>query len=209
MQKIIINRKGFTVVELLIVIVIIGILATLTIISYSGVREDARNAKILSDINQVNKLIGIYYAKNGSYPATGSAMDITNPGLNDNNCAYGSTRKTVDWVPGLNTTLPQSDGNPAGGAVQAGNPPSRFGCYVYISDGISYVLTAWNMLSAPQTSNLYRRLGSKESTGSYVCNHTNIGGNRDGTYDITEDYYKYSYTHTNITNCNETPPAGA
>lgn len=46
-------RKGFTVVELLIVIVVIGVLATLTIIAYSGVQQQTRDAKIKQDISKI------------------------------------------------------------------------------------------------------------------------------------------------------------
>lgn len=208
-QKQIHRRYGFTVVELLIVIVVIGILASLTVVAYSGVRESARNTKILSDLSQVNKLVQAYYARNGSYPVTGALMDSTNLGLNDVNCGHPSARNVSAWVPDLNATLPQSDGNPNGGAKRANETTRQPGCYVYISDGTSYLLTAWNMLNSPQTSDLYRRIGSRETTGNYLCNHTNIGGNYGATYDIAEDYYKFSYTYTNISGCNETPPAGA
>lgn len=60
---------GFTVVELLIVIVVIGILATLTIIAYSGVQNDARTAVLASDLEQNIKKLDIYRLKNNEqYP---------------------------------------------------------------------------------------------------------------------------------------------
>ncbi len=203
------SQPGFTIVELLIVVVVIAILAAITIVSYNGIQERARNSKILSDINQVHKLVELHYAEFGEYPKTGAAMDTANLGYADSNCAYNTSTRQSNWVPGLNKAIPQSDGNPRGGA-KPGNGPTAFnGCYVYISDGTSYVLSAWNMLTSPQTSVLYKRIGSRESTGDYRCNHGNIGGNAGSTYDINEDFYKFSYTISNITNCNESPPPGA
>jgi hypothetical protein len=70
------------------------------------------------------------------------------------------------------------------------------------------------MVNTPQTAKLYHRQGFREfqtsnSTQFYTCNVKNIGGVTGGSYDITKDYYKHSYTLTNITDCDETPPSGA
>lgn len=203
------KRAGFTIVELLIVIVVIGILASITIVAYNGVQNRAKQAKIQSDISNVQKLVESYYAVNGTYPITATALNIdwgTNTARSDANCSYGT--KNTDWVPSLDSPLPQSSVSSGVG----GNP----GCYMYVSNGTYYVISAWNMLDTPQTTTMYRRFGMRETDSwpanqFYVCNHTNIGGNTGGTYDINEDYYKHSMTVSNITsaNCDETPPSGA
>ena len=51
------KQSGFTIVELLIVIVVIGILAAITIVAYSGIQDRARSAKINSDLALLNKAI--------------------------------------------------------------------------------------------------------------------------------------------------------
>ncbi|MES2876642.1 MAG: prepilin-type N-terminal cleavage/methylation domain-containing protein [Patescibacteria group bacterium] len=65
--------RGFTIVELLIVIVVIGILAAITIVAYNGISERARFTSMRSDLSQINKLVQLYYAQNGSYPITPSS----------------------------------------------------------------------------------------------------------------------------------------
>lgn len=50
-----IYKKGFTIVELLIVIVVIGVLAAITIVAYNGLQERARVTKIKADLNQISK----------------------------------------------------------------------------------------------------------------------------------------------------------
>lgn len=198
---------GFTIVELLIVIVVIGVLASIVIVAYNGVQDRARDARRKSDITSVQKKIELYAVTNETYPVT-----TNNPKSNwkaadvrtDANCFSGTSQE--DWIPDL-TALPQSD--PAGGTGVDGMQ----GCYLYVSNGSEYVISAWNMLGSPQSSTLYRRLGFREfqtasSTQFYTCNSNTVGG-ATGAYDITQDYYKHSYTVSNIADCNETPPPGA
>lgn len=198
--------RGFTIVELLIVIVVIGILASITVVAYNGIQGRARQTQLQSDIANVNKQILAYHATNGSYPFTAANLNPnwgTVTGRTDANCPIGT--KNSDWVPDLGATLPQSPNVKGVGGFR--------GCYIYASDGVNYVLSAWNMNSAPQSTTMYRRLGFREmdmlsdhNNVFFVCNSSGIGG---GTYTLANDYYKYSLTISNITNCNETPPSGA
>lgn len=66
------NQKGFTIVELLVVIVVIGILAAIAVVSYGGIRERAHATSIQSELSQINKGLGMYKATYGAYPDTGS-----------------------------------------------------------------------------------------------------------------------------------------
>ena len=59
---------GFTLVELLVVVAIIGILATVVVISYSGAQSKARDAKRLSDLSQVQSALSQYFIDYGQYP---------------------------------------------------------------------------------------------------------------------------------------------
>lgn len=67
-----INRKqkthGFTIVELLVVIVVIGILAAITIVYYTGITQKANNTKAISNAQSVQNMAEIMNADNGSYP---------------------------------------------------------------------------------------------------------------------------------------------
>lgn len=64
------KKSAFTIVELLVVIVVIGILATITIVSYTGVTQKAMTASLQSDLINVSKLLKIDQITNMSYPAT-------------------------------------------------------------------------------------------------------------------------------------------
>ena len=64
------KESGFTIVELLIVIVIIGILAALVIVAYTGIQTRARDAKSQTDAQAILKKAEAYAAdSNGTYPA--------------------------------------------------------------------------------------------------------------------------------------------
>jgi prepilin-type N-terminal cleavage/methylation domain-containing protein len=63
-------HHGFTIVELLIVIVVIGILAAITLVAYGGIQERARFSSMRSDLASMNKAIRLYHAQYGSYPIT-------------------------------------------------------------------------------------------------------------------------------------------
>lgn len=64
------GRKGFTIVELLIVIVVIGILAAITVVAYSGITSRARTTKAQTAASNVQKVAEAYNADNGYYPST-------------------------------------------------------------------------------------------------------------------------------------------
>lgn len=200
-------KRGFTVVELLIVIVVIAILASFVIVSYNGTQSQAREARIRTDLGKMRELVDAYKAEKGTYPITAAALNPdwgTVTARTDTMCNIGT--QSGDWIPSLGTlNLPKSNKEKGVG----GHP----GCYMYVSDGTSYVISAWNMLDAPKTDTLYRRLGFRETDPShanqfYICNHSAIGGVI-GSYNASNDYYKRSLTISNIESCNETPPSGA
>lgn len=79
------KNLAFTIVELLIVIVIIGMLAAITIVSYRGITQRATEATLQADLSNASKKIKLYFADHGVYPAT---MD---PDGNGNYCPTGPT----------------------------------------------------------------------------------------------------------------------
>ena len=75
-----INKSGFTIVELLIVIVVIAILAAITIVAYNGITARANSSSAQSTAANVLKKVEAYNAEEGSYPnrpalLTGAASD--------------------------------------------------------------------------------------------------------------------------------------
>lgn len=62
------SRRGFTIVELLVVIVVIGILATITVVAYNGTQARARDATRIDRLTTIAQALDMYYGDNGRYP---------------------------------------------------------------------------------------------------------------------------------------------
>ena len=54
------NHKGFTIIELLVVIVVIGVLASIAIVSYSSIKQRAQDAALRSDLTNVGKKLSLW-----------------------------------------------------------------------------------------------------------------------------------------------------
>lgn len=77
-----VDLNGFTIVELLIVVVVIAILASLTIVSYNGISKRAIESSLKTDLTNTSKKIENAKTLNGSYPSSQSNADIAQSGTN-------------------------------------------------------------------------------------------------------------------------------
>lgn len=118
------QSKAFTIVELLIVIVVIAILASISIVAYNGIQNRANIVKINADLNSINKAIQLYYAENGTYPSTGGGWRGT--------VTYGNHGS--NFVPGL---VPSYISN-----MPLPRQLSSNSDYIYNSNGTGYKLIA-------------------------------------------------------------------
>lgn len=69
------KQSGFTIVELLIVIVVIGILAAIVITTFTGVQKKGRDADRKSDVNAIYSQVEVYFAQEGKYPTLANLND--------------------------------------------------------------------------------------------------------------------------------------
>lgn len=66
--------KGFTLIELLVVIAVIGILSSIVLVSLSGARDKARDARIQADLGQIRSTAELFYDDN-DYNYSGLCSD--------------------------------------------------------------------------------------------------------------------------------------
>ncbi len=85
------THTGFTIVELLIVIVVIAILAAISVAAYTGIQNRANDTAIQSDLNNFAKKIQIAAATTGEFPAGGGAQPSSGVDTGDSTTFPGFT----------------------------------------------------------------------------------------------------------------------
>ena len=63
------NQKGFATLEVIMMVVVIGILATIAVPRFTDVTTKANTAKIQSDLSTIDTAIQMYYMEKNSYPS--------------------------------------------------------------------------------------------------------------------------------------------
>ena len=117
------NRKGFTLVELLVVISIIGILSAIAIPKFESANKSARGAKIQADLRTIDSAIQIYYASAGSYPSTVAVLSGAGMLAAEPTAPVGdwATRKATGSVASGTTTYSITSGRAALGSSTVEN----------------------------------------------------------------------------------------
>lgn len=151
--------RGFTIVELLIVIVVIAILASITVVAYNGMQQRSRDSIRMSALNAVAKALEAQYVANGRYPDGGGGC-LSSPWWN---CwGYQSTNSLLE--PSYIANMPQDPGFVDNGAC--GNPNSyltRAYWYAPTADRQGYVLGTYMERPNPTDSR------NITTNGNYGC----------------------------------------
>lgn len=84
-------HRGFTLIEIIVVVVVIGILAAISFVVYTGVQDRAKNTQLLSVFDAYDKALKIYYSNTGTYPESPDTI-VT--------CVGGGYTATADFGEG-------------------------------------------------------------------------------------------------------------
>ena len=179
------SRKGFTLVELIVVIAIIGILATVVYAGFGGVREEARNRALQAEMKEVQLALEVYRAQEGRYPpvntAAGSCHSVgSNPHTAENSAGTCSNYEVIgNLVPDFIADLPKrSDSANSNCEIE----------YKVASDGSEYKLLAKRCFAG---ANGVAADGIQPSDEFARCPET--CGSCNGTTGTTDDDYYESF----------------
>lgn len=124
-------QAGFTILELIIVVLIVGVLSGIAFVSYSGVQEKGRDAERQSDMIAVKSQLETYFNDNGTYPIASTMTD------DDASTIVGSSGilKSLSADALVNPLAPSGATN-SFAAISTGNPANDVYWYQsYDSDG--------------------------------------------------------------------------
>lgn len=97
-------KSGFTIVELLVVIVVIGVLAAIVLVSYLGISGRATTSSLQADLTNAVKQLKLFQVDNSSYPIT---LNCSLPDSVVNKCIKSSPGTTYQYTAD-NNSVPQS-----------------------------------------------------------------------------------------------------
>ena len=112
--------SGFTLIEILIVVAIIGLLASIVLVGYGSVRARGRDTRRVVDLNEIQKGLELYYTKNLKYPQAlsdvvsggiGVSALPTDPSNPSQPYQYAPVDSGQSYI--LSATLEEKDGNAA------------------------------------------------------------------------------------------------
>jgi prepilin-type N-terminal cleavage/methylation domain-containing protein len=146
------NRSGFTIVELLIVIVVIGILAVITVVAYNGIQARAQAANVQGALAQVNKKLAAYMVDYSTYPADQTAFDALVPGTSTT-YQYTATSSTYCVTATNGTTSYKAD--------SAATQPLAGACAGHGNGGVAPIT---NMATNPGFESNTTGVGASNST---------------------------------------------
>jgi prepilin-type N-terminal cleavage/methylation domain-containing protein len=70
------KKSGFTLIEMIVVVAIIGILSTLLLVSVSGIRKNAQDTRRKSNLENVRGAVIMYYSVKSSWPTLSGSSEI-------------------------------------------------------------------------------------------------------------------------------------
>lgn len=109
------GQDGFTLIEIMVVILIIGLLALMVVPRLRGVADRAKRTKAQADIQELKQALDRYYLDNGSYPTTDQGLQalVTPPtaGRVPSNYEQGGYIEKLPSDPWGNQYFYQSDGS--------------------------------------------------------------------------------------------------
>ena len=135
------SKSGFTIVELLIVIVVIAILAAITIVAYNGIQQRARDAERQTEMQSIEKALALYFIDNGGYPTCSNTTYV--PGAAVGGCSI--VLITSSLVPKYLTAMPADPFNSGNDKYMYAFGYRKTGATTYTGDASNNYITGMHL----------------------------------------------------------------
>ena len=127
------STSGFTIVELLIVIVIIGILAAITIVAYNGIQERARISSVSSALSQVTRKIATFAVDGNGYPSDLASINVSDTDTVKYQYSVNNTANPATYC------VTATNGSTSYTASSANQTPRSGGCAGHGQGGVAAI----------------------------------------------------------------------
>ncbi len=167
------TNKGFTLVELLIVVIILAILAAIVVPQFASSTDDAKVAALDSTLANMRAAIDLYYQQHGEYPGKNTA--VPSSGCSSGTAGVGTANQAAAFTEQLSMFT-----DPDGAACSIKDLTFKFGPYLKKGTLPDNPITTSNALEIATTGDLAMSgtgagLGWKydNTVGKFIANDTN------------------------------------
>ena len=152
------KQSGFTVPELLLIILVVLILSGLLLANYQGARAKERDTQRVTDINLIDNKLETYYNVNSSYPAKFNSSQLF--GIDVNNLKDPNGRMIVFANPVADATAAQAQANPNTNSQSSYlYIPYPSGCTNAAKNCTGFILKSFIEKPTSTTPNPYTKVG--------------------------------------------------
>jgi prepilin-type N-terminal cleavage/methylation domain-containing protein len=167
------GARGFTLVELMIVVIILSILAAIVVPQFAGSTTDAKYSALDANLNSMRAMVEVYYQQHGVYPSVNASSGGTPPaGSTAGTGAAGSDQAFIDQLTMYS--------NAAGQTATAGDTNYKYGPYLKkgipvepVSGSAAIEISTAGLLGMAATAD---KTGYKfdNKTGQLIANNVNL-----------------------------------
>lgn len=155
-----INKRGFTIIELLVVVSVIAILSLISVFGFNAVQAGTRDSQRSTRVTQLAEALEKYYAKNGEYPSCSALTSSATSAITTLSGLDPTVLVTPKAAAGVTNSI-----DPSCATLSVGGSTDK---YAYVGDGSTTCATggclSYTLQYVEEGSNTIKSIASRHST---------------------------------------------